>query len=235
MSKTTVKFSVILSALAFLFSSCVLKQQKEEPLRSITVSATGDVRVSNDRARLCLSVKSRNYDAGKAVEDNTKRTSAVISSLYEAGIENESITSDGFTIIQENNYVNGRNVPGQFVVSNNINVTIIDLSKVGTVIDLAVKNGATTLSYLDYFVSSTEESLKEARILAVKNAEKIAKTIATASGTSLGTVLEIKAAKNSGTPEIMPYMVKKEDSSYRTAAPGDSTISVTVTATYSLE
>ena len=235
---------IVLSALCTLaFTSCIMKQEPKEEERIVTVTASGEVKVENDRASVCFSVTSRNNDPNRALDENSRKMAAVIKALEDNGIHRQSISTDSYSIYQESNYVNGRHVQGAFVVSNSIAVTVNDASKAGPVIDAAIKNGANQLSSLSYYPSSTEESFKEARILAVKNAEKKANTLVSASGARLGEIISITEDSGTGGSIVYSKMLNNRNAVEESASasadalstPGKSVVRVSITAAYRIE
>ncbi|MBO4404080.1 MAG: SIMPL domain-containing protein [Treponema sp.] len=241
MKKMNTVFSAFCAALSALsFTSCLMKQEPKPEERLVTVSSSGEVKVENDRASVCFTVISRNNDAIRAMDENNRKMTAVTNALEEKGIHKQNIATDSYSIYQESNYVNGRTVQGAFVVSNSITVTINDALKTGPVIDAAVKNGATQLSSLSYYPSSTEESLKEARILAVKNAEKKANTLVSASGAKLGEIVSITETNGNGGVVYAKMMnnrnvLEEAATGDALSTPGKSVVRVSITATYKIE
>ena len=238
MKKTTIlKTAGIIPAALFLLSSCVLKQEEPKQPRTITVNATGKVTVPNDRAIITFSVISRNADVIRAVDENSRKMTSVQEALAEKSISKEDISTDAYSIRQDSSYSNGRLILGQFEVSNRITVTVKDALKAGEIIDAAVKHGANSLSSLEYTASPSQDSTKQARILAVKNAESVANTMATAAGAKLGEVITINELWSSGVQRYSALEEAKADgfTSSALSSPGSSAITVQIQATYALE
>ncbi len=239
MKKNFLKPISLLILVSFGLTSCTIKQVPQEK-RTVTVTGTGLVELENDEARLSLSVNTRNWDVIKATEENARLMSQVQTALLKEGVTSDYLSTSGFSIYQETSYQNGRTVSGQYNVTNNINIIIKDVSKAGKIIDIAVRAGANQLSSLNYSVSNTEAAVKQARILAVKQAEKNANTLATSSASALGRVLSIEEEySNYSAPQL--YMSNaasnaKELSRAETpTSAGKTTVSVTVKATYELQ
>ena len=219
-----------------IFPSCTIRQV-ENQLRSVTVTGTGTVEIENDQATISLSVVTRNWDVVKASQDNANKMTAVQDALVAQGIASAYITTSDYSIYQETLYQNGKNVPGQYNVTNQIHVLVKDISRAGTVIDTAIKAGANQLTSLSYSVSSTEAAVKQARLLAIKQAESIANTLATSSAATLGkviTIVEGNPSHNSG-PAVFSKAARANDEAAVTpVSGGKSSVSVSVTATYEL-
>lgn len=227
----------ILALLPLLFSSCVIREPQKKS-RSIEVSGTGEIFVQNDSAKIELSVITKNADVLKASSENAAKMTAVQNALAEKGIEKSEISTSGYSIYQESNYQNGRSVLGAYNVTNRISVVLKDVSKSGEIIDSAIKAGANQLNSVTYFPSSTDAAKKQARILAVKQAEAKANTIATSSGNLLGKLLTIKEENSSFVYDSNSAGFKAESSvadSTTAMSSGKTKITVSISATYELE
>ena len=237
MKKSVIITSVFLSCIT-AFSSCVVKEKKMEKVRTVTVTGTGEVFVQNDQAAISLSVVTKNNDVKIAASENASKMTKVLDSLYEAGIAKEDISTSNYRIFQDSKYVNGNTVYGQYNVSNNINILVKDITKAGEIIDVAVKAGANQFSSINYSISSTEEYEKQARILAVKNAQATANTLATSSGAVLGKVIEISENGGSSGPLNSNFVSAKRYDYEAASTPvqgGKSCVTVTVYDNYELE
>ncbi len=229
-------FILTFIALSF-FSSCTIKETSEN-LRTVEVCGIGEVQVKNDIVSIELSVITRNSDITRASSENAQKMTSVQNALGENGISKNNISTSGYSVYQEKNYQNGRTILGLYNVTNKIKVVLNDVSKVGEIIDIAIKSGANELDSVSYSVSNTNAALKQARILAVKQAEEKANTIATSSGNTLGQVLKISEStenysyyENSKLGAMNSY----SDSATTPISSGKSTIQVKINATYELK
>lgn len=176
--------------LAILLSSCSIKQVSTTQ-RTISVTGSGTMLVNPDIATLSLEVITRDNDIQKASEDNANRMSAVQSALEDLGIKSQDIRTYDFDLQQERSYSNGRTLYGQYIVTNKIGVSIKDIESVGNVIDVAIKNGATSMNGLEFSFSKQQEASKEARIMAMQNAAETASLMASTLGVEVGKVISI--------------------------------------------
>ncbi|MCH5294843.1 MAG: SIMPL domain-containing protein [Treponema sp.] len=236
--------ALALPALLLALSSCTI-QQAEKFTRTVSVNGTGKVELENDQATISLAVNTRNWDVIKATEENASRMTAVREALIGSGISSDYIYTSGYSLYQESSYQNGRTIPGQYNVTNRINVIVKDISRAGNVIDTAIKAGANQLISLSYSVSNAEAAVKQARLLAVKQAESVANTLATSSAASLGKILTIQeytpsTYTNAETGRNFSSKLMAEAASADTGAMtptsgGKTVITVEVNATYELQ
>ena len=233
------KSKKLISIVSFLFvfiaAGCSI-QQTQKQVRTITVIGEGEVLSENDRAKITLSVVTKNYDVIKATQENSDKMSRICSELIKASLPEDKISTTQFSIYQEQTYQNGRNVPGQYRVSNEITLSVDDISKVSEFISISLKNGANELSNLSYTTSNKEDALKQARILAIKNAENRATILATSSGNTLGKIMSI-SEENAAVSLSSKRLYAKNAASDELSIPvmaGSSTSQVRVCVVYEL-
>ncbi|MBO6176401.1 MAG: SIMPL domain-containing protein [Treponema sp.] len=230
MKKNYFIYVTIITAV-FLLSSCTVKQEAAKPLRTITVSGQGSIFVENDTAKIIFSIVTRNYDINKAVSDNAAKSTQVNEALSKAGLLKSDIATSNYSVQQDANPSPTRVNYGAYTVSNSIIVTVRDISRTGEIIDLCVKNGANQFSSLGFYASQTEKAKKEAEVLAIKNAESKAKSLAAASAAKLGKVQTIKTEYI-----YSEYLAAQADMKTAEAyTPGKSATHAEVTVTYELE
>ena len=227
-------FALAVSVL-FAFTSCNFKAEKNVP-RTISVTGKGTVKLDNEKAVISLSVVTRSASVLTATEDNAKNMEAVRNSLESLGIGKENISTSSFYIQQETSYSNGRTILGQYVVSNSINILISSIEKTGQLIDVAVKAGANQFDSLSFSAGETSDAEKQARILALRDAEQKAVTLASTSGCSVGKIISIKErpAITESISNTVLYAAKKENSSTPVSG-GKTSVSVNVEVVYEIQ
>ena len=225
---------ILFIAVAVLsLTSCMIKTEKKS--RTITVTGVGTVSVENKEANLVLSVLSRNDDVIKASSENAEKMTAVMKAVTEAGIGTDSLQTSDYSIWQEEaDRQYSRKSAFLYVVSNRLHVTIKDVSRTGLIIDAAIKAGANQMNSLSYSAGDTSEAEKQARILAARDADQKANVLVSASGLTLGQVINIQEHQGG-------YATVKNDAMYKTdlrstpISGGSSSLSVSVDVTYELQ
>lgn len=202
--------------------------------RTITVSASGEVTVVPDMARITSGVTTEAATAKEALAQNSEAMAKVIAGLKEAGIKGEDIQTTSFNV--EPRYTRPKEgeaaVIDGYRVVNQVEVTARDLDRLGEVLDKLVTLGANAMGGLSFMASEAETLRDEARKQAVANALRRAKLFAAAAGAEIGEVLRI--AEGGGEPAPFPgaRMLKAE------AVPierGTETLSASVTVTWALK
>ncbi|MDR1786086.1 MAG: SIMPL domain-containing protein [Spirochaetaceae bacterium] len=228
---------VVLAGLA-LTVSCGTLGRDGAAVRAVTVQGSARVLVASDRAAVSLSVVTRNADAAAAAEENARRMTAVQEAIKAMGVDPKSISTSNYTVNREMVYRDGANIPGDYRVTNRLNVSVKDLTSVGKLIDGAIQAGANEMTSLTYSSSDTEAAVKQARALAVTQAREAAQLLAETSGAGLGRVLSI--TELGGAVPAPRLMVKAladsaafEESSTPISAT-DSAVTVTVEVQFEL-
>lgn len=235
--KKIIKYILPLITSSVLLSSCVIKQVQGQN-RTVTVQGSGEIQLSADTATIVMAVITRNPDIIKATEENARKITDVMNAIYNDGIDRSNISTSNYRIYQETNSSgNDRNIQGPYNVSNEITIILTDVSRAGNIIDTAIKAGANNLSELTYSVSNTEEAVKQARMLAIKQAEENASVLASANGTSLGQLLYITEDSGSLYPRARSYKSSGEAALLKAATPiysGNTSVTVCITACWEL-
>lgn len=189
--KKSFKSLLLLGFSTVILSSCILKQpqEKAESPKIITVTGRGSVSVEPDLIYLKFLVRTTDWNVSKAVERNATNSNNAITAIINAGISQDDIFTSDYSITQDNS----NSYPGQYTVRNTISVTIRNLDIAGLVIDAAVKqnSGANGITSFKYGVSDQSTSLRQARTLAIQDAQDTASLLAGASGCKITGVQSI--------------------------------------------
>ena len=236
--KSLVKSILIFGLGSALLSSCMLSRpaKEEAPVRSITVSGTGSVSVKPDMVSIKFIVKQTGWNCPQAAEKTAINTTNTINAIKEAGIPESDISTYDYSITQDNSH----SYAGEYTVRNTIAVLVRNTELTGKVIDAAVKNntGANGVTPFEYLVSDKATALREARTLAIKNAQDAAALLAGASGCKVNSVLEIREDYTSaGRSNDMMFKAAVMEASGSTPTPileGNVTITSNVTIKYEL-
>jgi uncharacterized protein len=209
------------------------QQPQQAPEARIVVTGEGSISVTPNYAQITGGVTTRGKTVKEGVDTNSKLMVAIIAALKDAGIAEKDIQTVRFSIQpvyapQEPH--TGPKLSG-YSISNQVNVTIREIGKVGDVLDRVVAAGATEVGNVSFLVSDTSKALDQAREAAIADARRKAEVYAKASGVRLGRVEWITEDTGSGPPApMMPRAV---------AAPvpivsGEDTLRVRVTVGFDI-
>ena len=207
----------------------------DAPRRSITVSASGSVSAVPDTARITSGVATEAPVARDAVSKNSEAMQKIIAGLKAGGIDEKDIQTTSFHI--EPRYTRARegeaSVIDGYRATNQVQVVVRNLDKLGEVLDRLASLGANEMAGLSFDVSQTEKLKDDARKEAVANAHRRAKLYADAAGVELGEVLTIDESGDNAPHPIFAGRALKAD-----AVPierGSETLEAIVSVTWALK
>jgi uncharacterized protein YggE len=165
-------------------------EPKSPPQARVIVVGEGSITLAPDSARIRSGVSTNAKTVKEASDANAKLMANIIATLADGGVAKKDIQTSEFTI--EPVYASPPSPGGPklsgYRVSNQVNVTIHEISQVGEILDRLVKAGATDAGNIAFLVSDREKALDQAREAAIANARHKADLYARASGLSLGRV-----------------------------------------------
>jgi hypothetical protein len=188
------------------------------PPPGLLLHGHAEIKVTPDIAYITVSVVTQSREPASASSENATHSQAVVAALKNAGIADKDIQTQGYDI--EPQYSNGDTpVVIGFQVTNSIQVTVRSLPKAGSIIDGAVKAGATNVSGLTFDLADRHHAEGEALVAAIANARSKADLMAGAAGVSLGSLLRIS---EDTAPVVQPLSAGRVFASAM-ASPGPTT------------
>lgn len=231
--------------MAVLLSSQATAQEGPPPPRAqprgpaVTVSGGSDVSVAPDRAIVRLGSVARGDAAASAQDSVNTSVQRVIDAVRHLDVADKNIATSGVTLspIYATDGQPGRQgeprISG-FEARNTITITLDDVSRVGPVLDAAIKAGANEVQGVSFELKDQTEPRSRALRQAVQNARTKADAIAAAMGMRVTGVLE---ATESDVPPVRPMMLGRAMAMEATPAPiqpGQLQVHGAVTIVYSL-
>lgn len=219
--------------------------------RSFSVTADAKVVGVPDVAAFTASVITEGgTDLGTLQETNVERTNKVIAYIKGQGVDEKDVKTEGYAVeprYETCNYsvysqYGGTCPPPKIVgytVRQTVSVKIRDFSKAGDILAGVVKEGANSVSSLNFTVDDPTELQNEARAKAIEKAKAKAEAIADAGGFSVGRLLGIDESGTAPRPyykeeygmggagDVSATMVPSIE-------PGSEDITVTVTLRYEI-
>lgn len=161
--------ALLVSSQAFLGEQAMASDDTKAGL--VSVSGSGSISVKPDMGTISLGVETEDENANVAQEANKKQMTEVMAALKEAGISEEQIKTTQYSIYDRYNYIENKEPEKYYAVTNMVEVTILDLDKMGQVIDAVSKSGANQVSNIQFGISNEQEVYAEALKLAMKSAK----------------------------------------------------------------
>jgi uncharacterized protein YggE len=161
--------------------------------RSITVVGEGKVRAKPDIAQAGIGVEIINVDVKQASDEAAAAMQNIMDALIAQGVAENDIQTSYFNIWVERPYAPDGSQSNQTIyhVSNTVNVTIRDLSKVTTTLGAAIEAGANTINSITFNIADPAELQGQARQQAVNDAQAKAQELAGLNGVTLGEVVQV--------------------------------------------
>jgi len=208
---------------------------------NITVVGEAQVHVQPDMATVTVGVTYQAPTADEAMGNVSTALASIISAVRALGIASSDVQTTGLSLqpVYRNRPAND-DAPPQiqaYRASNNVSVTVRDLTKASPVLDAAVNNGATNIGGISFGLSDTETPRRQALAMATANAESKAAAIAQAAGVSITGILSIS---EESTSVPVPRLQANFAASAPAAAPappvesGELTVRATVRVSYSI-
>jgi uncharacterized protein YggE len=240
-TKTTLITAILVLAVALSACGPAAVASSQAKVRSLSVTGIGQVMLTPDIAYINIGVHSESPTAADAVAANNTQTQGVISSLEKFGVDKKDIRTTNFSIWPNQQYgPDGQKTDLTYVVDNTVYVTVRDLTKLGDLLDEAVKAGANSINSIQFDVADKTEAIKQARAKAVTDAKTQAQELADSAGVKLGEVQTISFYDNVPGP-LMDAFGKGGGSPQAEAAasvpvqPGQMTLTVTVNMSYEIK
>ena len=160
--------------------------------RVITMGGHGEVRATPDTAMLSAGVSIEGPTAAAALSANSSRMQAVMAAIKKLGVPDKDIRTSNFSVSPQ--YAKSNNdaprITG-YQASNQVDVRLEDVNKLGTALDALVTAGANQMHGVSFLIRNDAELLSQARAAAVAEARAKAETYAKAAGVGLGAILSI--------------------------------------------
>jgi uncharacterized protein len=209
--------------------------------RTITVSGMGAATLAPDIASFSAGVTETSASVADTQNSVNTKTNAIIDALRQGGVDvDKDVKTSGYSVQPQYNYPqNGAPVLTGYRVTNNVNVTVRDITKVGQLLDGVTKAGANQVGGVSFGLADPEAVSRTAREQAVQNARAKADTLAKATGVSVGIVMTIDDESTTPSPPRPVAAPAANTAAGSAAVPppiqtGETTVTVTVRVTYAI-
>lgn len=166
---------------------------QEQP--ALFVSAEAEVRVAPDRAHISVAVETRGRTSQQAGAENARIQTAVLGALRRQGIEAAQLQTRAVQVMPEYQYPQdgGRPTVTGYVARNEVVIEVRDLTKIGSLIDASLSQGATNVTGPHFSLANPDSARRQALEMAVKKALEDARVMALAAAVRVGPVLELSS------------------------------------------
>ena len=161
--------------------------------RNITVIGEGKVKAKPDIAQAGIGVEIVGSDVKQASSDAAAAMEKLLTALKAQGVAENDIQTSYYNVWVERPYSPDGSQSTEVIyhVSNTVQITIRDLSKVTTILGAAIEAGANTINSVNFNLADSSKLEVQARQEAVKNAKATAEELAALNGVTLGEVTSV--------------------------------------------
>ncbi len=204
---------------------------------SITVSGQGEVQVAPDQVTVTVGVTTEGKTASEALQANTARMTELMKALKSHDIADKNIQTSNFNVSPQHVFDRDGKPPKLigYTVTNQVTVKVLDVAKLGGLLDAVVQAGGNQIQGVQFSVSNPRPHLDQARLNAVADARHRAELYAQAAGVKLGGPLAIN--EQSATPPRPMYaqpMARMAAVADVPIAAGEQTIEANISVTYEI-
>jgi len=215
---------------------------KYNPAQTITVVGEGKVSVVPDIARITLGVETTANTVADGSTENEAKMKALLAALKAVGIPEKDIQTTNYSIMVNR----GQELPVSgdtgktaatattYTVSNNVTVTIRDLTLVSEVIDASIEAGANNIWGISFTVEEPDAALVDARAKAVADARLRAEALAGLGEVTLGPVMAMSEVIGSSSP-VMYAVAERGMGGDTSVSVGEVEISYQIQVSYYIE
>ncbi len=203
-----------LSLAAALFVFSIAASAAEPAPRVVQVTGQGEASIAPDRALLSMAIEARNADLRAAEAKVNDGTRAVLAELKGLGLKDEDISTAGYSVNPEYDWVNNQQKFRAYFARREINVTVRDLNKVGDVLLKLTKAGVNQINPPVLESSKMKETERAALARAVADAAAQARVVAEGLALKLGLPRTVNASSQGFQPPVpMPRLMAMKASS----------------------
>ncbi len=215
----------------------------------ITVQGHGQIDKAPDTAKFSFTVQDEEKDTASAQDVVSKKVSAVKNDLIAVGVADKYITTADYNSYPDYQYTNGVCIKGGmcptnqqllkgYIVSQNVTVSVKDLSQTDIVAGVLGKDGVTSISGPNLGFEDPHAATNEARAKAIADAKVQAQTLADSLGVHLVRIVSFNENSNPSQPIYDKRMMNAALAPQAAPAPsiptGVQTVTSDVTITYEI-
>lgn len=202
----------------------------------LSVSAQAEARRTPDIALVSTGVVTQAADANAAMRSNAEQMAKVVAAIRAAGIAERDIQTSGINLNPQYRYAENQppTITG-YQASNNVNVTVRDISRLGKILDAFVATGANQVNGPSFDVEDKDSALDEARRAALEKAQARAQMYAKSLGLRVRRIVSISEGGRIDMPMPGPSMrMEKAMMADTPVSPGESVLSMNLDVVFEL-
>jgi uncharacterized protein YggE len=195
-SRAKSEFRGILGRFLILLAAMAVAQAQELPQKGVPASlrahGSATLSVMPDQAQFDIGVMTQAATAKAASDENTRQSSALVRELT-AAFPAASIRGLNFSVNPSYQYPQGGapTIAG-YMATNTVRLLLSDLSKLQTVIDIAITSGANSINRLAFTLRDEDSARAQALAAAAHQAQASAEALASSLKLKLSRLLTVE-------------------------------------------
>ena len=206
---------------------------------TLNLAADGEIKAAPDMATISLGVMTQAKTAAEAMQGNAQRMTQVVAALKKGGIAAKDIQTSGLNLSPQ--YVYEQNQPPRltgYQASNQVTVTVHDLTRLGAAVDATVSAGANEIHGISFGLNDPTAAENAAREDAVKALQAKADLYAKATGYRIGRLVSLSESGGYAPqpPMPMPMMMaaSKRQAMDTPVSPGELNVRINISGLYEM-
>ena len=203
----------------------------------LSVSASADVKRAPDVASIGAGVVTQAADANAAMRANAEQMQKVMAAIRAAGIADKDIRTSGINLSPQYRYAENQPpaITG-YQASNNVDLKVRDLGKLGKVLDALVASGANQVNGPSFEIDQPDAVQDEARRAALDKAQARAQMYAKSLGLQVRRIVSISEGGGFNPPMPMPMvrMAAMAKDAGTEVSPGENTVGASIDVVFEL-
>jgi len=215
----------------------ITTQEKGEPF---VVSGEGKVTIVPDTANISLGFEETGQNLKTTQNKVSEKSDILVKELKKIGIEEKDIKTVSYNVYPEYDYESPQRNVVAYRVSTTYRIKVREFEKINEILNQATSVGVNTIGSISFEVNedTKEEKLQEAREIAISEAKQKAKGLASASGITLGKIINVTENENHPPVSVFESRGIMADTETPVAkpeiAPGETEISTVVNLYYEI-
>lgn len=204
---------------------------------TLNLSAYGEVKAEPDMATITIGVMTEAPTAVAAMDQNRTRMNQVVGALKRAGIAERDIQTSNISLNPQYVYVqNEQPKLTGYQASNQVVITVNDLSRLGAAIDATVAAGANNVQGIAFGLKDATTAENQARMKAVQALTAKSALYAQATGHRVGRLVALSEGGGYTPPSPMPMavMARAEKFDSTSVSPGQLNVRIDVSGLFEL-
>lgn len=215
--------------------------------RTITVTGTARLQVPPDHADLDIGVSSDGKTVADALGKNAPLVKAVVQAMELAGVAPKNIQTHSFQIAAisprlPNGDIDTSRTIG-YSVTSELSVSLTEMNRIGEIIDVAARAGATDTRSISYSLTNNDAILAQVRADAMRDARRRAEQLVAPEHKTVGELLSVGRGISGSDDNLptafadfggsLPSLMPLREMPY--IAPEEIRVSESVIATFALQ